>query len=196
MKTNIVSIKKSDAVKQIVYGEVYIPMIPDSDGDIMTAENIELTSHKFMKALRNKQIDVNHDLSKVDATVVETFIARPGDKEFIEGSWVVGVHIEDPDVWASVEKGELNGFSMYGTGYSTQSEVEMEIPEFVEGRTHLAEEHDHKFIVKFDDEGNFLGGWTDEAEDGHKHSIIRGTATEDGAGHSHRFAFVEVLHGA
>ena len=45
--------------------------------------------------------------------------------------------------------------------------------------------------------GNFLGGMTNPAPDGHVHRIVRGTVTEPSNGHAHRFSFVEgVLNGA
>ncbi len=84
---------------------------------------------------------------------------------------------------------------MQGVGISTATEVEMEVPEFVTGRTDMSVDHEHEFIVKFDEDGNFLGGWTDEV-DGHKHSIVRGTATETVEDHNHRFAFVGVFYDA
>ena len=36
-----VSIKKTDDEQQLVYGEVYAPGFPDSQGDFMSAENIQ-----------------------------------------------------------------------------------------------------------------------------------------------------------
>ena len=51
MKTrteNIVEFKKSDAKKQIVFGEVYVPNVRDTDGNFMTAETIEKMAHDFL----------------------------------------------------------------------------------------------------------------------------------------------------
>lgn len=194
MKNTFVEIKKADEVLKIVYGEVYKPMEPDTDGDFMTEETIRKAAHNFMKKMRLNKIDTNHDNNLVSAMVVESFIARSDDTIFVPNSWVIGVHIEDDTIWEQVIKGDLNGFSMQGTGMSTPVDIEVEIPEFVEGQTAEAEKHVHVFIVKFDDEGGFLGGWTDEV-DGHRHRILRGTATEDSSGHSHRFAFVGVTNG-
>ena len=190
----IIDIKKSDALKQIVYAEVYLPMIPDSDGDFMTAETIETAAHKFMKGLRLKSIDVEHNNDLIPASVVESFIARPSDPDFFPGSWVVGVHVEDPDVWDMVMKGELNGFSIQGLGLATETEIELEIPEYVNGHTHESQGHSHVFTVRFTETGGFLGGRTDEVE-GHSHVIRKGTATEFSGDHNHRFAFVELIHG-
>ena len=45
---NIVAFKKSDAKKQIVFGEVYVPDRKDTDGNFMTAETIEDMAHDFL----------------------------------------------------------------------------------------------------------------------------------------------------
>lgn len=184
---------KYDNERQIVYGEVYAPGIPDAHGDFMTEEAIMDMAHKFLANNRVEKIDVNHDHDQIDAAVVESFIARDGDPDFIKGAWVCGVKVNDARVWAAVKKGELNGFSMDGVGLGSMTEIEIELPEFVEGRTTKADDdHGHTFRVQFDEEGNFLGGTTDEVL-GHSHKIIKGTITEKSDGHSHRFSYIEAL---
>ena len=32
------------------------------------------------------------------------------------GSWVMGVHYPDPEIWSGVVKGELGAFSVWGKG--------------------------------------------------------------------------------
>src|SRR4051812_1507718 len=90
-----VDIKKTDDERQLVYGEVYIPMVPDTHGDFMTAPNIEKAAHDFLRRGNVKSIDTEHNLDDNGSEVVESFIARSGDPDFIEGAWVVGVHIVD-----------------------------------------------------------------------------------------------------
>jgi len=185
---------KLDDERQIVYGEVYAPGVPDAHGDFMTEDTIMDMAHKFLKNLHGLNIDTNHDHQKVDAAVVESFVAREGDPDFIPGSWVAGVKIEDAETWTKVKKGELNGFSIDGTAVGSIQEIEIEVPEFVEGRTTKAEadEHSHTFKVKFGPEGEFLGGETSKVR-GHVHKIVRGTLTEVADGHAHRFSYVEAL---
>ena len=157
----------------------------------MTEETIRIAAHQFMKGLKLQQIDVQHDNQLVEATVVESFIARKGDDTFIPGAWVVAVHIESDDLWEAVLKGELNGFSMQGVGFKAETTIALEIPEFVEGLTEEVNDHTHQFIVRFDESGNFLGGQTTEVN-GHIHLIRKGTSTEKADDHAHRFQFVEV----
>lgn len=112
----LVEFRKSDAKKQIVFGEVYVPDRPDTDGNFMTADTIEDMAHDFMANSRNANISTDHDGDTSKGCVVESFIARDGDPDFIAGSWVVGVHVPDAELWASIEAGDLTGFSIEGTG--------------------------------------------------------------------------------
>jgi hypothetical protein len=186
--------KKTDALLQVVYSELYVPMIVDSQGDFSTAEEIRKACWRFMKQARTtNSIDVEHDGSLTTCYVVENFIARKGDPDFIADGWVLGIHIPDKELWKKVEDGELNGFSMEALGLRRKVALDVECPPYVRGRTCENDGHQHAFVVKFDPEGNFLGGFTEPAADGHQHLIHRGTVTEDAAGHNHRFSFIEGL---
>lgn len=193
----VVNFSKFDDEKQLAYGEVYIPMIPDSQGDFMTAEEIEKMAHGFMKSGLLRGVDTQHDLVDNGAIVVESFIARKGDPDFIEGSWVAAVWVPD-DIWPLVKSGELGGFSMYGSGERVPTMITIEIPDdgIIKANTEEAEGHTHVFTLRFDDNGNFTGGETNRV-DGHTHRITKGTVTEpandDEEGHRHRFSFVDAL---
>lgn len=187
--------------QRIVWAEVYAPNIPDSDGDFMDENGIRDMAYKFMKDGRLGQIDVQHtnELAR-GATVVESFIARKGDPDFIPGSWVVGIHIPDDQLWNMVKKGELNGFSMEAMVSKQPTTLDLEIPPVVSGSTTVTKSdlgvaHEHKFYVTFGQDGQFMGGRTDMVA-GHYHDIRRGTVTEDAHGHNHRFSYVEgIRHG-
>lgn len=198
-----VQFSKVDAAKQIVYGEVYIPMFPDTDGDFMTPDEIEAMAHDFMRRGLVDKIDTNHDLKENGSCVVESFIVRKGDPDFIEGSWVAGVHIPDKEVWGKVESGEINGFSMYGRSRKEQRILEIEIPDdgTLIGKTSDANDHWHMYRIRFSEKGDFLGGSTGPAnniEGEHDHDIHNGTITElakddSGKKHGHRYSFLEAL---
>lgn len=192
-----VAMKIAAEDKQIVWGEVYVPGSLDTDREFMTAETIETMAYDFMRSGKLGRIDVNHDNHLVaGASVVESFIARPGDPDFIEGAWVVGVHVPDPIVWNQIKTGELNGFSLEALVMGEWTEMEMEIPPVVTGKTMPStkdgDDHFHTFYVTYDPEGNLVGGRTDEV-DGHWHEIKTGTITEEVDGHKHRFSFIEGL---
>lgn len=187
-----VGIKKADQQLQVVYGEVYAPNIPDSQGDYMTAEEIRKMAWNWLRKGQTHMVDVNHDNQLYGCAAVESFIARDDDTLFIPGSWVIGIHIPDQALWAKVENQEINGFSLEAMAVQTRGAREFEIPETMTGYTDEESGHVHKFEVSFDKEGEFLGGQTDEV-DGHSHKIVKGTLTETSDGHAHRFSFVEGL---
>ena len=89
------SLRKCDEELQIVYGEVYAPGFPDSQGDFMTAESIREMAHEFMRKGLVDKIDLNHTQVESGCYVVESFIARDDDTVFIPNSWVLGVHVYD-----------------------------------------------------------------------------------------------------
>jgi hypothetical protein len=185
-----VQIKKLDKDEQLVFGEVYAPGFPDSQGDYMSAEEIKKMAYNFMRKGAMSNIDVNHTQVPSGSYVVESFIARKDDTVFIPQSWVLGVKVAD-QAWQLVKSGELNGFSLDGFGVRTDKPLVIEMPELLKGETDTDKGHTHSFVVKFDRQGNFLGGVTNPGPDGHVHRIARGTVTEPAQGHSHRFSFVE-----
>lgn len=116
-----VSIMKADKHKQIVYGVVTAPMEVDTQDEYMTAEEIEKSAHSY---LVNSRVVGKQHTKVADASVVESYIA-PQDLEFAgqygpqsvpKGSWVIGVKVNNPDLWQKVLDGEITGFSVGGFG--------------------------------------------------------------------------------
>ena len=136
---HFVRIKKLDEELQIVYGEVYAPNLPDSQGDFATADEIRKFAHGFLAAGRTKQIDRQHDNRRTGADVVESFIAREGDPDFIFGAWVVGIQLLD-DEWQAVKDGEINGFSFEGFVHVRARKREIEVPDMLQCVTKIAHE--------------------------------------------------------
>jgi hypothetical protein len=96
--------------------------------------------------------------------------------------------------WALIKSGELNGFSLDGCGIREDAVYELTIPDLIQGKTMPAEDgHEHDFVVKYDNAGNFIGGVTTAAPDGHFHYIVKGTVTENAGSksHNHRFSYIE-----
>jgi hypothetical protein len=187
-------IRKTDEQLQVVFGEVYSPGIPDSDGEYMTAEEIRKAAYRFLATGNLSAVDVEHNNEESGAFVVESFISRADDPDYIEDSWVIGVHVPDPDLWNLIISEELNGFSMEAAVMRVPQEIELELPEDIEGDTGYSQGHRHRFRVDFDDNGKFIGGRTDIVN-GHWHEIRRGTITEKANDHHHRYSFSEILNG-
>lgn len=111
-----------------VTGIVYEPLVEDTQGNFMTAEEIAKAEHWYM---RNAQlVDEQHSFDPVEGThVVESWLAKSdqtiGDEEIKEGTWLMTVEVTDPDVWDSIQKGEITGFSMGGTGLYSKEDVDL-----------------------------------------------------------------------
>lgn len=116
-----VPIWKEDDARQIVYGVVLVPDLVDSQGDVVSKEEIEKAAHSFL--VRARKHDVQHSDAPAAVETVESYIAPAdfelGGKKVLKGSWVMGVHVSDPEIWGQVKKGELDGFSIGGTGART-----------------------------------------------------------------------------
>jgi Putative phage serine protease XkdF len=191
---------KADDELQIVWGEVYVPGFPDSQGDFMTTTEVRKMAHSFMARGGSpdygmKCTDIDHDGTIYKVAVVESFIARKDDPDFIPGAWVVGTYVEDPKVWAGIKKGEFNGFSMEALVYDKPCDLDVEFPDSIEGVTLKADAddpHTHVYKVMLDYAGQIIGGETNFVK-GHRHMIKRGTITEEAEGHRHRFSFLDEL---
>lgn len=206
VRRDALQMRKFDDELQVVWGEVYVPNLsfPDTDDEGMTEAEIRKMAHRFMVDGNQHQVDKMHDrdCETPQAVVVESFVAWEGNGLYIPGSWVAGVWIRNPEVWAAVKRGELNGFSLEGNARRVEKQFEVEMPESVSGRTMEANGHDHAWTVRFSDLGEFLGGQTDEVEDPtdpakgtHRHAVQRGTVTESGGNrpHAHRYSVTEAV---
>lgn len=185
---SFVQSQKFDEEKQIVYGCVYAPGQLDTYGEFMTAEDIEKMAHRYMKSVDlDQSIDVRHDNVVRDAYPVESFIARKGDVDYPEGSWVLGVKVEDVQLWGRIKSGELNGFSFQAMVVPVDMQIEYQVIRDHVGPTCAADDHEHMLFVQIGDDGKVISGMTSKAADGHVHKIVRASATETTNGHSHRF---------
>lgn len=182
--------------ERIAWAEVLVPETPNVFGDYWSPEAIREAAYAFMKAGFgiNVGIDVEHDNVDVSGSVkvVESFIVRPGDPDFIEGSWVVAVYIGDDALWQQVLDGEINGFSyealvQFLPGLLTYTE-----PGWRSGVTEPdpTDGHTHEFLVQVDNVGRATTGGTSDTN-GHMHTISGSTVTDEAAGHVHRFNIVQ-----
>lgn len=195
LKQPNVTLKRSDAEgwEQVVFAEVLIPETPNVFGDYWTKQAVRDAAYAFMR--KGFGIDVEHDnvnIAGSGAYMVETFIVRPGDPTFIEGSWVIALKITDDDLWQQILDNEINGFSyeatlnlLPGTYYDPDDDgmrTGFTEPDITDG-------HVHGFAVFVDETNRPIFGGTDEAN-GHKHTISSHTVTDVSEGHSHRYNIV------
>lgn len=190
MAKTLVTIKKRDKALQIVYGEVYAPNTPDSQGEFMSENTVRATAYNFMQSHRNNKVDTNHDNVINGSIIVESFIAREGDLDFIVGAWVVAIYIPDTSIWEKVLSNELNGLSIEATEILSTEPLYLQLPRTIKGTTEETEGHSHSFIVNFNDEGLYKGGSTG-SNNSHTHIILNGTVTEESDGHKHRYNILD-----
>lgn len=172
--------------------EVLVPDLPNVYGDIYTAPAIREFALQF--ALQGYGIDVEHDKQDVtgqSAVVVESFIVRPGDPDFIEGAWVIGMKILDPALWLDILEGRINGYS-----YEATCEVLPVLIENLRNRTVSGvtepdpfDGHTHAYTVVLDALNNPISGGTSET-DGHSHTISTHTYTGSANAHRHRYQVI------
>lgn len=180
-----------DGYQRIVYAEVLIPDVPNTAGDFQTKEMVREFAYGFM--VSGFDLDVDHDnVARADLKVVESFIARDDDPDFIPGSWVVGVYVGDDEVWQKIRNGEINGYSWEGWVKAIQAEVDMlaDVSRFGRTEKDLKDGHTHEFVAIVDDAGRVVAGGTTEVN-GHSHTIRSHTFTEKADGHSHIFNIVK-----
>lgn len=177
--------------ERIVFAEVVIPETVNVYGDYMSKSQVREFAYTFMR--QGFGIDLEHDNVDISdkVKVVESFIVRPGDPDFTEGSWVVAMYVGDDDIWQDILDNEINGFS-YEALMQFFSAVLEEYDDFTRsGITEPDPEdgHVHDFFVMVDEDNRPVSGGT-SATDGHSHTISTHTITDESAGHSHRYNLV------
>lgn len=185
--------------EQVCYAEVLIPDVPNVYGDINTRETIREFAYEF--AMQGYGIDVEHnnvDINGTGSVVVESFIVRAGDPDFIEGSWVVGMKVLDSELWQKVLDGVINGFSFEAEcsmfpvvfqNLANRQVVGLTEPDPIDG-------HTHSFLVLLNPFNRPMSGGTG-VTNGHAHAIVTHTTTESsenqaGKVHNHRYQVIVV----
>ena len=123
----------------LVTGIVYEPMTEDTDGNYMTAEEIEKTAHWYLK--NGKNVDIQHCYEAADGVdVVESYVTKSdtkiGNENIKPGTWIMTMEVRNDGIWNKIEKGEITGFSMGGFGsedlFRKNKKEEMEEMEEIE----------------------------------------------------------------
>lgn len=124
-------ILKADVSSHFVTGIVYEPMVEDTDGNYMTEEEITKAAHWFAK--NGNKVDLQHSFEPLDGAVVVESSVTKCDMELEgqtikKGTWLMTVEIQDEDIFQAIEKGEITGFSMGGSGVYSEIDVDITDP--------------------------------------------------------------------
>jgi broad specificity phosphatase PhoE/8-oxo-dGTP pyrophosphatase MutT (NUDIX family) len=124
-------VQKGQEWKQLIYGVVLEPNAIDSQDDFMLPHHVEKTAHNYLKkAIRGRSsvAKLQHGAhpggfsrSKPSIVPVESFIAPvdfsyDGKEQIKKGSWVLAMHVEDPELWQDFLSGKYKAFSVGGSG--------------------------------------------------------------------------------
>lgn len=136
-KDRILLARVQDGEKRMLYGPALIPnqaiVRYDKQGQKYfikySPETIEKTAQEFLKRNLHHNHTVQHELPVVGLTVVESWIKQGADKgqefgfDLPDGTWMIGVKVEDETTWEAVKQGVLKGFSIEGFFVPEKEEV-------------------------------------------------------------------------
>lgn len=122
-------IVKVDAETHYITGIAYEPLTEDAHGNFMTEPEIRKAAYWFAK--NGDKVDLQHSFEKAEGlAVVENYVApcdmNIGETPVVKGTWIITVECTNNDVWESVQKGELTGFSMGGVGKYSEEDVQLD----------------------------------------------------------------------
>lgn len=122
MKTDFVTVCKflnanSSDEERFVLGAVLIPETVDLQNDIYDAAVIRKTAHQYLAEYANigkqHQVLVNELVDIVECYIAPVDFDLNG-QAIKKGTWLLGVHIKDDQIWQDVKDGKLTGFSVGG----------------------------------------------------------------------------------
>ena len=117
----------SNDERHMCYGAALIPEkdIYRNNGEqeyyiTFSKESIEKMSQDFMKNYRQNEVTLDHDEMANDITITESWLVEDSYKDKANalginvpvGTWMIGMKVNQIDVWERVKNGELKGFSV------------------------------------------------------------------------------------
>lgn len=114
-------IVKAADEEQLVYGVVLVPDTEDAQGDVMSRPEIQKAAHFYMEHGHDTQVQHSDRSVAGRLNVVESYVAQEditlGETAVKAGSWVVGAHVPDDEIWADIKAGKLTAFSPRGRAW-------------------------------------------------------------------------------
>lgn len=150
-----VEIKLSTDERHICYGPALIPNkdIYRNNGEQefyinFSEESISKMSQEFMKNYKQHEVNLQHEDDVDEVFVCESWVVEDPYKDKANalgfnvpsGTWMVGMKVNNVDVWDKVKQGELKGFSV-------ESAIHLE--EFSKNDNNMIETNDMKYWTKF-----------------------------------------------
>jgi hypothetical protein len=116
---------KSDSLRYVLGivlepndGQDGAPLDPDSQRDVYSAEEIRQAQWNFWQFLQIGEVH-RRQVHKAKIEIVDCFIAPTdfvvGGQRIRKGTWMLGAHILDTNLWKKIENGEYNAWSVDGS---------------------------------------------------------------------------------
>lgn len=114
------SVLKADDEARVVYGIVLEPDVEDSQGDVVSKDDVELAAHRYLYQQGLAIGDQHRKMAPNTVRPVESYIApcdfEMGGQVVKAGSWVLVAHVPDDNLWEQVKKGHKGAWSVGGSG--------------------------------------------------------------------------------
>lgn len=112
--------------KHLIYGAVLIPDFPiyrNQDGEEFyiqfSKETIEKLAHRYLSDGRVQNFTLQHETEAEGIEVVESWIKLSENDKSVDlgldvpiGSWIMGSHVSNEEVWKAIKAGEMKGYSI------------------------------------------------------------------------------------
>jgi len=153
-KAHLLLAQVEDGEKRMLYGPALIPNQPivryDGNGEkyyiTYSTQTIEQTAQEFLKRNMHHNHTIQHEMPVNNLTVVESWVTMGAhDKsmnlgfELPEGTWMIGVKVDDEATWQAVKNGEVKGFSIEGW-FAPMSETQVQEKDLEKLLAELAEQ--------------------------------------------------------
>lgn len=131
--SDVVPLTKVDEEKRQVGGYVLVPDLPDFQGDMVSAKEVEKAAHKFMQNLSDRchrGSATGHEHQQFDGVgyPIESFVDHEG-QHGTPGGWFLNTQILEDEIWKSIKTGEIIGYSIGGNGTRKKASVIIDHPE-------------------------------------------------------------------
>ena len=120
-------IKQVNEEEHTVEGIVMVPEKEDLQKDTISGDEIRKTATNFM--LKYQEINIMHSKSNADLAEGLSVVGNtvlPADSDYFgdgvvlaKDTWILKVHVNNPETWELVKTGKLKGFSIEGKGTRT-----------------------------------------------------------------------------
>ena len=153
-KSHLLLAQVEDGEKRMLYGPALIPNQPivryDGNGEkyyiTYSTQTIEQTAQEFLKRNMHHNHTIQHEMPVNNLTVVESWVTMgTHDKsmnlgfDLPEGTWMIGVKVDDEATWQAVKNGEVKGFSIEGW-FAPMSETQVQEKDLEKLLAELAEQ--------------------------------------------------------